>query len=399
MNTFLSLVSEAETNDFPSTLALLGRIEGAAKSIVDYMNECIVTGDAQKLSKSRTYLTAFHDLMITKLDAATNRILRFVENHLSEKMELQFEEGNDQFCVGLYGAFAEARLPRKNVIFEKMGTQLDLNKQITQHEIRFIVRITRMPIDRFSSAIYDAHCAGRSADLIESNKYVIGNIFTVELLYPPPAPVTVRARNWVIRDCSGFALSLRRAIYPSSVGTKFTIKVPENIIVNESVRIAVWKEETNTWSEEGTSMFEYLEAERKMSIYTVELGQFALIRDRNYDLPFKRWTLAPFRDPQAGSGLNEKTARLSFQTQHHELVIEILSAQCRLVRINSSAFEDIIGVKMSAGILLFTLQKRGLNLMYHSGEVAGVSTKVSVIKVGLCERSYSCFIADAGCGD
>jgi len=66
----------------------------------------------------------------------------------------------------------------------------------------------------------------------------------------------------------------------------------------------------------------------------------------------------------------EKYARLSVQTQSHEIVIDVIGPHCKLVRPNTPVFQDILGVLLRPGSLLSRLQRKGINLLPNAHDLS-----------------------------
>jgi len=69
----------------------------------------------------------------------------------------------------------------------------------------------------------------------------------------------------------------------------------------------------------------------------------------------------------------ERYARLTVQTQMHEVVIDVVGARCRLVKPATPVFQDMLGVPMHPGSLLFRLQRKGINLLPNTADLITAS--------------------------
>jgi hypothetical protein len=72
-------------------------------------------------------------------------------------------------------------------------------------------------------------------------------------------------------------------------------------------------------------------------------------------------------------------------TSNHEIVIDIIGTCCELLSPCRPELADLIGVKMSPGLLLSKLQRRGLNLLPTARDLAsvtGVVPKVTSVQDG-----------------
>jgi hypothetical protein len=59
--------------------------------------------------------------------------------------------------------------------------------------------------------------------------------------------------------------------------------------VNDSVRVAFWNEEKQSWVEDGITDFSYNEAARSFQFYITTVGVLALVKDRVVDMPYRKW--------------------------------------------------------------------------------------------------------------
>lgn len=385
MNTFISQSSESSSSDFKGALDIVSKIKRVSVSIEDILSDSITNKDLSTAGRCQQYFQRFHEMAVEKLDTATAHMLRFVEDQLNDKYEIQIEDSSDGIAVGIWSSYHDIRPIRKSVQFESINFQIDIPKQILAHDARFIHRIIRLPIDKFSSSAYlpSSIASGTSP----SGKYVLGDIVVMDLLFPPPQPHTIRAKKWTLRDRSALSLNLRRSAYPSSVACRCVFKVPDEIIMSDDVRVALWNEETNDWTEDGISDYQYSDTNRLVQFYVTVVGVIALVRDRASDLPYRKWSLTALHIPVKGASAHstasatyERQARLTVQTQRHELVIDVVGTKCKLVKPTLKQLSDLVGVEMSPGRLLYKLQKRGINVMPTDTDC----TKVESVKPKVC---------------
>lgn len=397
MNTFLALMRESKVEDFngkDGALAIVRKIVHVAKSVENALSDSITSHDEGLLLRCRSYLANFFDIVVEKIDCSTAHLLRFVDDLMNDRQEIQVEEHVDGVSIGIWSSFNEIRPIRKAIQFEKLNFQLDVPKQILMHDARFVHRIVRLPIDKFTSSAY-VSVAGSTQI---GDKFVVGDVILVEMLIPPPQPVSIRAKKWVLRDRSSASLNIRRVTtYPSSVACRCVFKVSDDVVMGDDVRVAVWNDESKTWSEDGVSDFQYSESNRLVQFYITQVGAIALVRDRVGDLPYKKWSLSALHVPpkakntplptlqgfsnNPNSWLHyEQQARLVVQTQRLEFIIEICGTACKLVKPTMKQFSDLIGVEMTPGHLLYKLHRRGINIMptaHDCSKLKCVTPKVS----------------------
>lgn len=156
--------------------------------------------------------------------------------------------------------------------------------------------------------------------------------------------------------------------------------------MSSDMTVCVWDEDTMSWVDEGITDYQYSESTRIVQFYMTCVGAIALVKNRTADFPYKKWSLSAWRDGAANSGTSfafrdtpsgvvagssggksdefyEREARLVIQTQSVELTIGICGSQCFLAKAANKPLLDLLNVKMSPGQLLYTLQKRGVNLI------------------------------------
>lgn len=302
------------------------------------------------------------DCIIKKLDGATIQILRFIEAHISaDRQELFLDSHAKGISVGLWGSCADIRPVRKSIMFDNMGVQIDVPKQILQHDACFTFRVLRIRNDFLTISAYCPSLANARAD---KSKYVVGDLIILDILKSPPRAQTLRAKKWTIRDKSSTSLSVQRSAYPSSVVSKVSVKVPEDVMMSETLSVAVWDEKEMAWSESGISDYQYSESTGHIQFNCCIVGTFALVKARAADFPYRKWSMCPTRSLAAkDADFEGMSARFTINTVSADLVIDILGTCVKLVQPNTRYLSDLIGVEMSSGSLVRQLQQRGYNLM------------------------------------
>ncbi len=368
MNTFITLTNNSEVSEMVEVMKLVKSVELVADTVESVWSKSLSERDYQNLSRTNSYLEQFSRTILDKLDVATANFLRFVDNHLNDKSEIQLEELAQRVVLGLWGSFNEMRPIRKSIQFEKMGIQLDLPKQILQQQA-MVHRVIRIPIDYISTSIYN------NPDGVNTGKQVLGDLYHIDILIPPPQAFEIRAKRWIIRDKSSGATTLRRSPYPSNVGTRCFIKVPDNVIMSNDVRVMRWDADARNWSEDGVQDYQFgvTEIGRVCQFMLTTVGTFALVKDRIVDFPYKKWVLTPQRTIVSGKNpFSEQEARFTLQTARLEVVIDIKGSECYLANAFDPAVSDLVGRKMQPGALLTKLMRRGVNLLPHASDLSRV---------------------------
>lgn len=302
------------------------------------------------------------DCIIKKLDSVTIQILRFIESHISsDRHELLIDSHSKGISMGLWGSFADIRPVRKSVMFEALGIQIDVPKQILQHDAGFTFRVLRVQNDFLT---INAYCPNIANEKSDKSKYIVGDLIILDIIKPPPRAQTLRAKKWTIRDKSSTSLSVQRSVYPSSVSSKVFIKVPDEVLMSDAISIAVWDEKELVWSESGISEYQYSDSTRQIQFNCSIVGTFALVKDRAADFPYKKWTMSPIRHlPTNEANFEDLVARFTIKLVNADIVIDILGTSVKLVQPNTKYLADLIGIEMSSGNLLRKLQQRGYNIM------------------------------------
>lgn len=370
INTFMSLITENPVQDFKDVLELTKRVENVAKSVEAIWADSVTKIDNNARSQAEDYMRQFSNLILEKVDLATSHLLRFSDMHVNpDRHELQVEESANGLAIGLWASFADIRPLRKSVQFEKLHVQIDIPKQILQHDARFIHRVIRTPIETASYLAY--HPDSMTIQRGRTERYVVGDLLIMDILRPPPTSFTLRAKKWTIRDRSAQSLTLQRSPYPSSVACKCQFKIPQSLFMTDDTTVALWDENEKQWTEDGVTDFHFSENSRHVQFSTTAVGVFALVKYRTSGLPYKSWSLQPIRSVSDAVGTSvtskngpyyEQHARFTIQTQHERVIIDIVGTKSRLIEPNVSQTADMIGVDWSTGALLRQLQRRGINL-------------------------------------
>mmetsp|Transcript_38898 Transcript_38898/g.39584 ORF Transcript_38898/g.39584 Transcript_38898/m.39584 type:complete len:654 (+) Transcript_38898:146-2107(+) len=371
LNTFLSLIAENEVQKLSSVLKLVRRVEHVAKSVEKVWADSIANQNHKMREITESYMVRFSNLILEKVDIATAHLLRFMDDYVNDRKEIQIEDGTERLFIGIWTTLQDPRPSRKSIEFEKLFARLDIPKQILQHDGHFIHRIVRMPIETLSYCAFHPD-ASRSDFYCHTDKYVVGDLIMIDILRPPPGALFLRAKRWTVHDKSTQSLNVQKNIYPSTVPCKCSIRVPEEVFMTDTTTMAIWDEEQRRWTEEGISDFQYIESTRQVQFYTTAVGLFALVKSRTAEMPYKSWKLQPVRtspvitDASTNAKLPEqyeRHARLTVQTQTQEIIIDIIGTHCKLLEPNVSQLADLVGVETTPGALLHTLQRRGINLL------------------------------------
>ena len=70
---------------------------------------------------------------------------------------------------------------------------------------------------------------------------------------------------------------------------KCSFKVPDEIVMSDSIRVAIWNDEKQSWVEDGLTEYTYTESSRTFQFYSTVVGIIALVKDRIADFPYKKW--------------------------------------------------------------------------------------------------------------
>ena len=387
MNTFLSLNSDLPVMNMLESMQFIKKVEIVADAVQVVWSDSLADRKTKVQSRSRDYMDQFSSMIFEKIDSATAHCLRFVDAHINDKAEINIEESAHKVSVGMWASFNENRPIRKSVQFEKMGVQIDVPKQISNQESRFVHRVVRMPFDTLTCAAYESSTSIPDS-IRNSSKLVIGDIILIDILLPPPQAFTMRAKKWTIRDNSTAACTVSKSIYPSSVTCRCYFKVPPEVIMSDDVRVALWDDENKIWTEEGPSDYQYAESTRMVQFAIAAVGTIALVRDRVSEMPYKSWSLKVVRNTkneidesssslhESGGSHFERQARFSMETSNHEIIIDIIGTSVKLISPDRVEFSDLLNIEMSPGSLLTKLQRRGINLLPNDSDLAAVTNVV-----------------------
>lgn len=363
LNTFLSTVEEISDVNFEEVFNLVQTIQSVCDGTEERWAENLYNQSMGELGISEENIKRCCDFMFRKLDKVTIQILRFIESHISaDRQELLIDAHSKGISFGMWGSFADIRPVRKSVMFDKLGIQIDVPKQILQHEASYTFRVLRVRNDFLSISAYCPSLTRAAA--ARSSKYIVGDLVVLDVIKPPPRAQTLRAKKWTIRDKSSTSLSVQRVPYPSSVSSKFFIRVPDDVCLSDDVSIAVWDDQELAWSDYGITEYQYTDATRQVQFNCAVVGIFALVKNREADFPYKKWSLSPMRCLSTKeSNFEDLVARFSVKTALADIVIDIVGTRAKLMQPNNKHLSDLLGVVMPCGKLLRQLQQRGYNLL------------------------------------
>ena len=97
------------------------------------------------------------------------------------------------------GSYNDIRPIRKSIIFENMGIQIDVPKQILSQDAKFVHRVVKMSTDPFSIKSYGKSFVSE-LDLMKVDKHVLGDLYYFEILFSPIQPISIRSKKWVRRN-------------------------------------------------------------------------------------------------------------------------------------------------------------------------------------------------------
>lgn len=393
MNTFLSLCEENMTQEWKELFEYVQLIQHVGQSIESKWCESLVNRNDNIQRSAEINILRCVQQIYQKLDRATANFLRFAETKLNDRSEVLVEEWTKEVSIGIWGSYADIRPIRKSIIFERQGIQIDVPKQILQHDAGFLFRIIRLSLDPYTPTAYHtpngtAPGTGGSSPTIsahpptsppsssqglhstpryDTNQFtVIGDLITLDILRPPPPAYNLRAKRWILRDKSPIHLNLQKSHYPSSVSCKVLLKVPDEIMMTDDITLMWYDPDSCSWKPDGISDFQYTESNKTAQFYVTTVGTFALVKDRSHDFPYRRWSTTPIRPPLSSSEREggENLMRFSVMTQgSQEIVIDIIGTKVKLIRPMNKQLSDLINVEQPMGILLRALAKRGLNLL------------------------------------
>ena len=338
MNTFIALTKDTHVEDLKPTMALIKRIELLAIDVENVWSESLATRNDIARSKALQNLITLREIIYEKIDIATMKALAYSDEQLDDRSELNIEATAHRLSFGLWVSFADIRPMRRGIVFESLGIQFDLQKQVLQQHDNFVFRVIRMPIVAYNLQAYDIDpetiasilasleptpsSNKNEEEVTEENeevssgsravtpkasprplsttdnikvpsKYIVGDLLIFDILFAPPPAYHLRQRKWTMRDTSNSATKLRKSVYPSSVPSRMVWKIPETVLMSDDMRVAVWSEEQKDWVEDSISDYQYNEATRSVTFYITTVGIIALVKKRTVDLPYKKWNLAP----------------------------------------------------------------------------------------------------------
>jgi hypothetical protein len=384
MNTFIAQLKETKVELLKPAMELVKRVEEIALAVENVWSESLASKNNLARVNAMGNLIALRDIIYEQLDITTVKLLAFCDDHLNDRSEMNVEETANKVSVGMWASYADTRPIRKSVVFESMGIQFDLQKQLLQQHENYVFRVIRMPFVAYNMEAYDiapnvvadmlasrspghveaapveppaaaaaveggedpaaaavegaAAAAADGAEATEGGdaagatsaaagggstgnskavtpraaapavmlsprsaaqearlptRYVVGDLILFDILYTAVPAFHLRVRKWTMRSKAESATKLRKSSYPSSVPSRMQLKIAEDILMTDDMRVAVWSEELRDWTEEGISDYQYNESTRTVHFYITTVGVLALVKRRVSDMPLRSWTLAP----------------------------------------------------------------------------------------------------------
>jgi hypothetical protein len=363
-------MSESAARSLPDVLDVSKQLIQVARTVDDVWVDSFASNQVLEQVQASRNVSTCYKLLREKLDAATADVLKYADEKLNDRAEFNLEESIEGLSFGMWASYSETRPIRRSIQFDKVGVQIDIPKQILAQDTWFIHRISRLSVESTLYESYDVQ--DLSAAMASSSRYLIGDLIMIDILIPPPAAVSIRAKKWSIRDVSSSSMTVQYSPYPSSVACRVYVKIPDEIVMSDDVTIACWDQEKKDWTEAGIAEFQYSEQSRTCQFQLTTTGVFGLVRDRKLDMPFKKWSLAPVRE--LGNQWYERQARFTVQTDKVELTMDITGSTVKLIRPVSKQFSDLIGVPYTPGQLLRRLQRRGVNIIPRTADLHSVIT-------------------------
>jgi hypothetical protein len=424
MNTFIALMKDISVTEIKDGMENIRRIEKIASAVEDVWSNSYANQELVINQRALAQLYVLREMIMEKINQFTIPLIRFADKIVNDRMEMNVEEVGDRVGVGMWATFNDVRPIRKSAQFELLGLQLDIPKQLlAQHEF-YIYRLIRMPIVPSNLEPYSQYLQysqqrsqGKSPISEEDynakfsllySKYIVGDIIEFDILISPPREFLLRARKWVFRDHGSNSLKIRKSNYPSAVACRMYIKVPDNILFGDDLRVCVWNEEAKDWTEDGIADYSYNESNRMIQFLITTTGTLALIRKRNIHLPLKQWSIYPvlvkpinaMMNYEGANGMTgsplittpppvnqnsssnnsavpstyEKHCRLVLEYLKEEIMIDIIQTNCYLIKPDSLVYRDLLGKPMSPGVLLKKLQAKGINFMSLPYDFMGEAT-------------------------
>ena len=404
MNTFITQLRESSVIDLKDAIEQIKRSERVTESLETVWCESLARTDMKLQKQQIGNLEEIRSIIFEKLDLATIRVLQIADTLLNDRVEFNIEEVATQWSIGMWATYNDIRPIRKSLQLEKLGIQLDIPKQLLSQHEKFIYRLIRIPIVTYNFSSYS------DIDITTmKNKCVVGDMIQFDILLPSAPSFYLRAKKWTIRDKSSQSTNLRKSHYPSSVACRMFLKIPDNIVMTDDIRVAVWDEVSKDWIEEGITDYQYIEPTRTVQFYITTVGIIALVRPSTSEFPYKKWLLTPIHEGRLNNDtaalssstpvtststasleskddsifpeMYEQQARFTLQTPRQEIVIDIIGSKCRLLRPVSDQFKDLTGILMSPAALLLKLQKKGINLLPTKLDLSNVYPVVKVITI------------------
>lgn len=273
----------------------------------------------------------------------------------------------------------------KHVNFKEIGAFVELKLRGASF-LDYGIRFVHYPIDFLTPRCKE-----------HSTHVPIGGIIYIDFLDMPPAPQTNRS-GWNVRRITPLTKRLQRRPYKDfdlhkneidPDPTKVSFRVRKDVLMRKDIpRLAWWDPRRRHWSQEGilldTVRYEG-EKERLVSFSTTRLTTaIAVVHERVFDVPFRRWLLLPLPSIGRNCGAfivtlkEHKELKLAGHEKNVEdLVFLVWGDRVRLSFPVFPEFQELNEGWMEVGEMLSKLSASGivLTLEDEDAENADISPK------------------------
>jgi cancer susceptibility candidate protein 1 len=123
---------------------------------------------------------------------------------------------------------------------------------------------------------------------------------------------------------------------------------------NDEPKLGVWDEALGSYSVDYVEGLEFDRVKREMEFSTRKFGSIAYLQPKTLDLPFDSWYLRC---------VGQEKALLTIKTKRINVNFEIGPLYVKIVEMEQPELKHLLNKEFHAGILLFELQKCGINMI------------------------------------
>ena len=348
-----------------------------------------IDDDLKKIEWCEDYIENFRKIIATKVDMITEHLANNTDVLLANKLK-EIEEQKDNKAFKMTSTAAQSDKPEIFVVhayndigygnwinchdktgprskpndFKELNILADVPRTMVSSKL--IMRVWWTAYDYLSKKEYSKeHIIGGIVDVacynflwqpdkykdLELKKIYVGSDALQKLNYPMP-------------DSTGVIN------YQSITPVKIHFTLPKYTYIgpNDKIKVALWQEETQTWSIEHIEDVKLDYDKKTLTVSTLELVPFAFMQERNIDFPYKSWKIrktstSPTFQPRPDQPAKYDSIIIDIEGKRLPLRFEITAGKVFLRDRTEPELAHLVDKAMDPTILLYELRRSGINLL------------------------------------